>query len=759
MKLGVCVRAFLPFVAAFALAPSCARAAVPEAAGAGVAQEWQRFLASADGDVALPKYAVLSKLTKEDGSPDAAACRANAAALDEAIAAVPVGLALEYAAYRCSEAVADAPAAERHLARFSALAKYALAQASDDPLAPPIQVVVMADIYALIEASGLTLRYEWLDFGKSWRYFTLNTAVWDEESKHERVLRFDYADTITRLQRANASAAYPAFRAFLREDFLRQLTRIDRTAAFDINAVRAAVKTASTKDAVALLRPAAEQGGVQSQRVWLVYCDAKPFDGCGAGLIDSLLPLAEKRQVLPTIFLALANARGLGVKKNEDAAMTLLDSAEAQWGEGRAIVEYARILATIDKRPYPKALQSRLDRAAAEGNPDPEIMAIQARISADPDGNASAKDLQRLIALADSDRREVLGMIATQLFYSPQRTESVPWLRRASEAGLSNQQERLGYSLLVGDSLDLPLDREKGLYWLREAAASGNSVAMYTLGQDAVAHQDWKGAEGWFSSEDVSGDSDGTFALASLWAAGHPGLRGDSAQSLKMLRAMSDAGKEEAPRARRAIAELLVAGTSLPKDPVTAEKLLRQDADSGNALSQMALARYLLDGRIGRKDEVEGVALYQKAMSDPKQGAAAGDSLAFWLYYSKKAPEARERAVAIWRSLSYDVAWNNLAWVLCTAREPSLRNPKEALALLDKLGKPEAQDAGTMDTYAACDAANGRFDEAAAMQVKVIARTRAAKADDADLPAMSARLEGYRAGKAFIESEQPMSTR
>jgi TPR repeat protein len=598
-----------------------------------------------------------------------------------------------------------------------------------------------------------------LDLAKSWRYVPLHVAVWDERAKSERILRFDFADTIARLQRTNPSAPYPMYRMFLREDFLRQMTKGNRIAARDINAVRTALQTESTTDAVAMLRPVAEDGGVQSQRLWLMYCDTKPFDGCGAGLVDALLPQAEERHVLPMILLALANARGIGVKKDESAAMTLLDAAEAQWGKGRAVVEYATLWSTIDKRAYPKSLQARLDRASAGGNPDPEIAAIDRRIDADSQNDASPKDLERLMALAGSGRRAVLATIATQLYYSPRRAESLPWLRRAAEAGLRDQQERLGYSLLYGDSLDLPLDREQGLRWLREAAHSGSTVAMYTLGSDAFARKEWAAAEGWFGSADVGGDSDGTFALVRLWADARPGVRGTTVNALKVLRTMSESGKDSAPEARRQWANVLLTAKAVPKDPAAAEKLLRQDADAGNAESQIALAHDLLDGQFGRKDEVEGVALYQKAMVDPKQGDNAADALAFWLYYSKDTPESRARAVSIWRGLGSRFAWNNLAWVLCTSRDPVLRNTTEGLALLDKLGKPEAQSAGTMDTFAACYAAAGRFDDAVRTQAKVVERSRAADADDADLPAMTARLDGYRAHKPYIETAQPASTR
>jgi hypothetical protein len=160
MTLRTRVSVFLPLLAVLAAAMPAARAADTPVASTDVAQEWQRFLATTNGDVALVKYAVLDKLSRDDGSPDPEACRTEAAALDEAIAAVPVGLALEYAAYRCREALGDANGAERHLDRFGALAKYALSQASDDPLAPPIRVAVLADVYALIAASDLEERYE-----------------------------------------------------------------------------------------------------------------------------------------------------------------------------------------------------------------------------------------------------------------------------------------------------------------------------------------------------------------------------------------------------------------------------------------------------------------------------------------------------------------------------------------------------------------------------------------------------------------------
>jgi tetratricopeptide (TPR) repeat protein len=99
-------------------------------------------------------------------------------------------------------------------------------------------------------------------------------------------------------------------------------------------------------------------------------------------------------------------------------------------------------------------------------------------------------------------------------------------------------------------------------------------------------------------------------------------------------------------------------------------------------------------------------------------------------------------------------AANNLAWVLATAPDPSLRDPAAAIRLAEPLARRDPPDPNHLDTLAAAYAAGGRFDAA------VRAAERAARAaDGAGLPAVAraarANLARYRAGQRVVDPGSP----
>ena len=102
----------------------------------------------------------------------------------------------------------------------------------------------------------------------------------------------------------------------------------------------------------------------------------------------------------------------------------------------------------------------------------------------------------------------------------------------------------------------------------------------------------------------------------------------------------------------------------------------------------------------------------------------------------------------------HEDAANNLAWLLATAPEPGLRNPTRAVALAEDLAT-RAPSAQVLDTLAAAYAAAGRY----AAAVTSAERALAAPGAEPGLAAgIAARLEGYRHGRAFVDSSAPQPT-
>ena len=94
-------------------------------------------------------------------------------------------------------------------------------------------------------------------------------------------------------------------------------------------------------------------------------------------------------------------------------------------------------------------------------------------------------------------------------------------------------------------------------------------------------------------------------------------------------------------------------------------------------------------------------------------------------------------------------AANNLAWLLATSHDSSLREPNEAIRLIERIAL-ESQDPGLLDTLAAAYAAAGRFD-AAVTTASRAASGAEALGYEADASAFRARLSLYRRGEPYIE--------
>ena len=87
---------------------------------------------------------------------------------------------------------------------------------------------------------------------------------------------------------------------------------------------------------------------------------------------------------------------------------------------------------------------------------------------------------------------------------------------------------------------------------------------------------------------------------------------------------------------------------------------------------------------------------------------------------------------------------NNLAWILATCRDASLRNGSRAVTLARQAEKVKPNDPATLDTLAAAYAAVGDFKSAVRIQRKAIQWSPASARAD-----LQNRLSLYLAGKAY----------
>jgi len=173
---------------------------------------------------------------------------------------------------------------------------------------------------------------------------------------------------------------------------------------------------------------------------------------------------------------------------------------------------------------------------------------------------------------------------------------------------------------------------------------------------------------------------------------------------------------------------------------------LELDPESRRANAGLGLA--LLAA--GRADEAR--APIERALRDPPADARMLARLASLAQGEGRFAEAVWLCrVALHLDPAAAAARNDLAWMLATAPDASLRDPEEALRLATQLvGESEPPSANALDTLAAAQAAAGRSDLAVSTAERALDAARQ-KPESELARAILARLARYRAGEAWVE--------
>lgn len=183
------------------------------------------------------------------------------------------------------------------------------------------------------------------------------------------------------------------------------------------------------------------------------------------------------------------------------------------------------------------------------------------------------------------------------------------------------------------------------------------------------------------------------------------------------------------------------------------EKALSLGPDSAEAHNGLAVALV----QQGRADE--GVAHFERALANNPQYAEAHFNLGDALYYLKgRAEEALEQ----WRMVlridpNHVAALNEMAWVLATSPEASLRDGAQAVRLAEQAVRVSGgRDPAILDTLAAAYAEAGRFPEAVEITNRVLDFARQQN-NPRLAEALQARLALYQARTPFRDTRQPSS--
>ncbi len=726
------------------------------------AEAFERFLAQSQMAEVSAAYAIVDELGYSGADIDVAACREHAQKLREAVDRVPVSLAIQHAAMLCAEATGDSASADASLAVAGALAKAALAQASGFGSARPIRVVSPVDAYALAHISGLELRYAYYGDRNPKRYFPMVLALWDPASKSEKHIAFDFIDAAYRLSRTEPYFGFPVLRSQLVATYLNEQAKAGIVMAVDMKALRHAVESAEPKEKVDRLRAAAQAGGVQAAQGWLVICVKTPFPGCADGLADALMPEAEKEHAWPMTLLAMVYAEGVGVERDPAAAEKLLAAASKRWDKDGATLAYVDLWRGLHQRPLPKPLLEKLARAEAMGNANVRALLTGLKTFSDDKPELSEDELRYLARPDINGIGFGYSMLATYYMGRDKDSEKTKWVTKAAEAGDPWAQADYAWMLDAGEGV--PKDEAAAKRWAAESAHGGSAWGMRMMSRYSRSDRRWTDAEKWLLVAAAEGDGQAMLDLGQLYEFERPGVSAKADGAAPYYRAVADhdSDAEIGAVARRRLAAMALAGRGMPKDSKQAQRWLLQDAEKGDHISEARLGLGYLNGDFGPPDEAEGRRWIDRALK-AKESSVFAD-YGYWLYYKKKTPESQQQAIDLWeQGLAVEDAFtaNNLAWVRCTSPDERIFDPARGVAAAEKLGSPADLDPSTLDTYAACQAAAGRFDEAAKQQAKVIELTAnqgkelggaAAAQIEENMKEFRSRLAQYNAKQRYIET-------
>ncbi|HET9033848.1 MAG TPA: tetratricopeptide repeat protein [Dokdonella sp.] len=711
------------------------------------AQSWEKSLAAPSYGALIESYDVLEKLQDDSGDTRTDQCAELQSTLDQAVQSNPASLALQLAAADCANVANDRSAAERHTQIFAELVRLAIAELPADYGETPIEVISEWDVMAFIRASGEVPIYYYYDQRQGTFPLNLRVALLDRERETERWLSFDYFKTAMHFFRNDPTARFPLFQQQFVYSVLANWAESSRSITLDASAVQTALENSPLAARLQALARLGAQGNIGAVFRYAGYCAYSRSADCETTATDLLLPLAEVRSARAMILLAVLKADPAASRADEKSARILLDNADRRLGNHVASAEFAAIMDTRNARAKLSSFaRKRLKQAGKAGNPEAEwLIALHERRANSSGSKLSTKARAGLMHAAQSGFPNAEALLASELWREGDKAQAIRWMQVAGAHRSVSAQSWLAMAYADGNGVETDLD--KATYWRQRAARNGDIESMLWLaGHYRKADQTVETRqlqEGWLLSAAATDNVDAMIALADLYRIGGEGLKSGPVLAERLYRKVLET--QDRADARRGLAALLFGTDGVEQNRDEARKLLNADAEKDDPLSQTDLGVHIINGDFGTIDQT-GRAWLKKA-SD-RGDARASANLGIALYYDSDGGGRDPAAAIVYLSKAAengnDDARNNLAWVLCTVDQEPLRDPQRGLSVIRVLiGERSVNPVAWIDTYAACQAASGHFDEAVRLEEQAIAAAR--KNNPSNLKAIK-RLETYAAG-------------
>ena len=307
----------------------------------------------------------------------------------------------------------------------------------------------------------------------------------------------------------------------------------------------------------------------------------------------------------------------------------------------------------------------------------------------------------------------------------------------------------------------------RAVQWLQAAGESGNIVAREMLGviygslatgrSGEEAERLLDAAVDQFLLAVNQGSDTAMYNLAQLYLSGHFGEENQPSG----VALLEQAAERDNLDALVMLARLNYNGQFVPEDRDRAVELLARASARGHTEAQLFHARHMLSTD-------DGIGFDKRARGWLEEAATIGRSadamLLLGTLHARGEHVEQDDALAVRWLLRAAAATddpetiNSVAWILAVAESPDLRDAPAALELMDALMDRDEQAAANpayIDTWAAANAANARFEDAVRIQRQALAiaeQEAEARGTPPDyLPVLREHLELFEAGGTISE--------
>ena len=387
---------------------------------------------------------------------------------------------------------------------------------------------------------------------------------------------------------------------------------------------------------------------------------------------------------------------------------------------------------------------------------------------------SAAVDYQRALQYDPAHQGSLLALAqahARGLGLQQDEAQALDLALRAARSGHAPAKLFAGAALLRQTTPDQPANLNRARYWLAQAGKAGQNTAWALLATSYrarhTADPDPQQARQLYERAINLGDR-----IPALSGLAHMHLNGelpdaDATQAIALFEEAATRGDPQAQTTLAAI-HLAVAGVPDMMDEAQTDKVTPLLHDAPETLFRRAAELCTEAANAGHVPaKVQCAFVYSEGpddLADPDlshaflERAARAGHLGSQLRLADLAlgrapngePDAIREAVNWYRAAARQGdlrAQNNLAWVLATTTDASLRNPEEALAAA--LAAVQANPSpGYLDTLAAAYAAAGDFEQAQQVQRRALGKL---SEDDELREEFQMRLSQYEQGRPWRE--------